>query len=149
MFIKVVFFFLISNVILGVVVGQLNTDPIGNPNTTLFSAQNITVANVTSDIDVVAFADAQFTPENETGIPIVDDAAEFFDIIDFLNVGQLLEFVKVFDTLFITNQIDQMLLLVGVEFPAGVVDGLFIIITFAGILWFLFVIFKVGASSFT
>lgn len=149
MFIKVVFFFLISNVILGVVVGQLNTDPIGNPNTTLFSAQNITVANVTSSIDVVAFADEQFTPENETGIPIVDDAAEFFDIIEFLNVGELLEFVKVFDALFITNQIDQMLLLVGVEFPAGVVDGLFIIITFAGILWFLFVIFKVGASSFT
>jgi len=149
MFIKVVFFFLIANVILGVVVGQLNTDPSGNPNTTLFSAQNITVANVTSDIDVVAFHEDQFTPENETGIPIIDDAGEFFAIIDFLNVGQLLEFVKVFDTLFITNQIDQMLLLVGVEFPPGVVDGLFIIITFAGILWFLFVIFKVGASSFT
>lgn len=149
MFIKVVFFFLIANVMLGVVVGQLNTDPMGNPNTTLFSSQNITAANVTTSIDVLAFHDDQFTPENETGIEIIDDAAEFFDIIEFLNVGQLLEFTKVFNSLFITSQIDQMLLLVGVEFPEGVVDGLFIIVTFAGILWFLFVIFKVGASSFT
>lgn len=140
---------MIANVVLGVTIGQLNSDPIGNPNTTLFSNKNITVANVTSSVNVTDFHESQFEPPtNSTGDP-VDDVFAFFDDLDFLNLGELYRFVEVFDTIFITNQIDQMLLLIGVEFPAGVVDGLFIILTFAGIMWFLFVIFKVGASSFS
>lgn len=148
MFLKILFFFLIANISLGIVIGQLNTDPVGNPNTTLFSDRNITVANVTSSVNVTEFASDQHTPTNETG-GIIEDASAWLDSLDFLNVQEMLNFLAVFDYVFATNQMDQMLELVGVEFPPGVVDGISVLISFAGIIWFMFLIFKVGPSSFT
>ncbi len=143
MFIRVIFFFMIANVFLGVVIGLLGSDPENNPNTTIFSDQGINQSSVITPVNLTEFHAGQFTPENETGIPIVDDAAEFFDLVDFLNIGELLEFVKVFNAFYSITIMENMLDLIGVEFPPGIIDGFGVILTFGAILWFLFLIFKV------
>ena len=146
---------MIANVVGGVIVDIVNAEST-NPNTTVFSdpggvgarTGNITSANLTSSVNVTEFHEEQFTPENQTGFEL-PTAEEFFDTIDFLNVGESLEFLDTFNVFFVTQQMDNMLFLVGVEFPPGLLDGIGVILTFTAIIWFIFIIFRIAPSSFT
>src|SRR3990170_3071787 len=110
MFLKIVFIFLILNVVTGFTVGFLNDaySETNNPNVILFVDRGITQDDVMAPLNnqqltysqivgnytlqtgnVTEFHASQFNPpENGTG-GIVQSIQEFFAVFDFLNVSEM------------------------------------------------------------
>jgi len=150
-FIKIAFFFLIINVVLGAMIDVLNSDPISNPNTTIFqgfsstngtSQLNLNAANVTS------FHLNQTTPLNETGTP-VDPFTQFFvgfqqwyDNINFLNVSQPLEFLKMFNVFATIDVINVFSDRIGIPLNQPMMAAVGVILTFTAVAWFFLIMFN-------
>ena len=171
MFLKIVFFFMIVNVVLGFTVGFLNDaySQTGNPNTTVFVNRGIvqddvkfvlkdteftynqTVGNYTLGTgNITIYHDSQFgPPDNGTG-GIVQSFQEFFQVFDWLNVGEILRFLNFFNVFFILSAADNIMENIGIaSFPPGLLDAIGVILTFTAIIWFMFFIFGRAPSGFT
>lgn len=171
MFLKIVFFFLILNVVLGFTVGFLNNayTETGNPNTTIFlergidqndviaplGGQNLTYSELVGNYkngtgNVTKFHASQFNPpENGTG-GIVQSIQEFFSVFDFLNVSEMQRWLNYFNVFFVLSVADNIMQNIGVaDFPPGLLDALGVVLTFAAIVWFIFIVFGRAPSGFT
>lgn len=150
-FIKIAFFFLIINVILGAMIDILNSDPISNPNTTIF--QGFSSTNGTSRMNlnapnVTAFHPAQFTPYNETGQPI-DPITQLFagfqqwyDNINFLNTSQPLDFLRMFNVFATIDVINVFSDRIGIPLNQPMMAAFGVILTFTAIAWFFLIMFN-------
>lgn len=164
LFFKIFLFFFIANLMLGSVISVLGDDPMvdcpanpiingsggcPNPNTTFFQSKNVTGTTV-SNPDAEAFYTSQFNPpENGTGGP-VDDVTEFFDSIDFLNLGELYRFLEdVVQPLYMFDVMEELFLAIGIPNEQNEASFTQFMIVFKslffllGILSFIFVIFKI------
>jgi len=164
MFLKIVFFFVILNVVMGFTVGFLNDayTVTGNPNTTIFLDQGVDQDDIIAPLNnqnltysefvdnVTGFHASQFNPpENGTG-GVVQDVQEFFAVFDFLNLGELYRWLNYFNVFFVLSVADNIMTNIGVaDFPPGLLDAIGVIFTFAAIVWFIFIIFGRAPSGFT
>lgn len=171
MFLKIVFFFLIVNVVMGFTVGFLNDaySQTGNPNTTIFFESGVNQDDITFNLDdneltyteavgnytlgtgnITDFHESQFSPpDNGTGDPIAD-IYEFFNVFDWLNFAELIRWLNYFNVFFVLSTADNIMENIGIaSFPPGLMDAIGVILTFAAIVWFLFIIFGRAPSGFT
>ncbi len=164
LFFKLFLFFFIANLLLSSVISVLANDPnvdcpavpfvngsggCVNPNTTFFTSMGVNDTTVVNP-DAEAFYGTQFTPPNQTGTGIVEDVQEFFEQIDFLNIGELLRFLgAVANPLFTFDVLEELFGAIGIpneQNEASFVQFMIAfkaIFFFLGILSFIFVIFKI------
>ena len=171
MFLKIVFIFLILNVVTGFTVGFLNDaySETNHPNVILFVDRGITQDDVMAPLNnqqltysqivgnytlqtgnVTEFHASQFNPpENGTG-GIVQSIQEFFAVFDFLNVSEMQRWLNYFNVFFVLSVADNIMNNIGVaNFPPGLLDALGVILTFTAIVWFIFIVFGRAPSGFT
>lgn len=153
LFFKIFFFFFIGNLFMGTIISVLADDPMidcpanpvlgcENPNTTFFASRNVTDINATT-IDPEAIYTEQFMPPNQTGTGIVADVQEFFEQIEFLNVGELYRFLQQINPFIVFDTMAALFTAVGVPVDDGMLLAIKAIFVFLGILAFVFVIFKI------
>jgi len=165
LFFKIFFFFFIGNLLLGSVISVLAIDPnlpcpadptLGceNPNTTIFSSQNITGSTV-SNPDTEAFYKSQFPvgegpngtgtgPPNATGTGFIEDVQEFFGQFDFLNIGEMIRFLSFINPFYTFDVMEHMLEVVCMSCDLTIMLIAFKSIFFLlGVLAFVFIIFKI------
>ncbi len=163
LFFKIFLFFFIGNLLLGTFVSVLASDPnidcpasplingtggCANPNTTFFTSLGVNGSTVVNP-DTEAFYESEFTPPNKTG-GIVEDAEDFFESIDFLNIGELLRFLgAVVNPLYAFDVMEELFAAIGIPNEQNEDSFVQFMIAFKaiffllGILSFIFVIFKI------
>lgn len=159
LFFKLFLFFFIANLMLGSVVSVLASDPLidcpsdplgcQNPNTTFFATLGVNGSTVANP-DTEAFYDSEFNPPNSTLTGTVVDEIEFWEQIDFLNVGELLRFLgDVVNPLYAFDVMEEMFSAIGIPNEQSEASFVQFMVAFKaiffllGILSFIFVIFKI------
>ncbi len=126
-----------------------------NPNTTFFTSRGVTGSDVAlPDAEAIyrgQFAsDADFGvngsgtgPSNSTGTGSVDTIQEFFEQIDFLNIGELIAFLEKINPFLTIDIMFELFDKIGIQADDEFLLGIKAIFFFLGVLAFIFVIFKI------